>query len=219
MNGVHDMGGLQNFGPVIAEANEPAFHHDWEKGVFGLTLAMGASRVWGLDESRSARESLPPAQYLASSYYEIWFAALVRLLVKHGFVTPEEVADGKARTPPRSPAPPVLAPERVAHLVANRHFSERAPESRARFAVGDAVRTRNLNPPTHTRLPRYCRGRLGTIARVHGVHVFPDTSALRAGENPQWLYSVRFEASELWGTDTTANAVYVDCFEPYLEAR
>ena len=81
------------------------------------------------------------------------------------------------------------------------------------------MRTRKLHPRTHTRLPLYCRDKPGTVAMLHGVHVYPDTNALGAGESPQWLYSVRFEAPDLWGADTTAGAIYVDCFEPYLEPR
>ena len=97
------------------------------------------------------------------------------------------------------------------------HSTLRAEAAPARFAVGDAVRTTNVHPRSHTRLPRYCRDQPGTIARVHGAHVFPDANALGQGEKPQWLYTVRFAAADLWGPDTTAAAVYVDCWEPYLK--
>ncbi len=218
MNTVHDLGGLQNFGPVVAEANEPAFHHAWERRVFGVALAMGATRQWSLDQSRFARERLAPARYLAASYYEIWLEGLVRLLLERGLATREELADGKSRAP-GAKLDSVLTAERVAAALARRLGTQREAVAPARFAAGDPVRTRNLNPATHTRLPRYCRDKPGTVVRVHGVHVFPDTSARGEGEHPQWLYSVRFEARELWGADTTAGAVYVDCFEPYLQPR
>ena len=208
MNTVHDMGGAQGFGPVVPEPDEPPFHHDWERRVFGITLAMGATRLWNLDQSRFSRESLPPAQYLASTYYEIWLAGVTRLMRERGLL------DGTPRV-----APQVLTAERVPIVLRTRRATRRDPASPAGFRVGDAVRTRNLHPVTHTRLPRYCRDKPGTIASVHGVHVFPDTHATGAGEHPQWLYSVRFEARDLWGEDTTAAAVYVDCFEPYLEPR
>jgi len=218
MNGVHDMGGMQGFGPVVAEANEPRFHHEWERRAFALTLGMGALGQWNLDQSRSARESLPPAQYLASSYYEIWFEALIRLMLERGLVREGELADGKMRTP-ALPAPAPLKADAVPAVLARGSSTQRPLTGRSRFAVGDRVRTLNINPPTHTRLPRYCRGKPGTIVKVHGAHVFPDSNALGAGEQPRWLYAARFEAADLWGHDTTATAVNVDCWEPYLEPR
>jgi len=214
MNGAHDMGGSQAFGPVVPEADEPPFHHEWERRVFALTLAMGASGAWNLDQSRAARESLPPAQYLASSYYTIWLEGLCRLMLERGLVTPDELRDGRVHAPGR--ALRVLARDAVASRLAHGASTERTVTTAPRFAVGDPVRTRDMHPPSHTRLPRYCRGRHGTIAAVHGAHVFADAHA-RGSEDPQWLYTVRFEGRELWGADTTAACVHVDCFEPYLE--
>jgi nitrile hydratase len=216
MNTVHDMGGLQNFGPVEPEADEPVFHHGWESRVLAMNLAMSATRQWNIDEGRYTIEKLPPSQYLAMSYYEKWFVRLQRLLVERGLVGAEELAAGHARD--KGEALNVLTAERVAASLANRRATEREPTAPARFAPGDRVRSRNMHPRTHTRLPMYCRGKPGTVAMVHGVHVFPDSNALGKGEDPQWLYAVRFEAADLWGADTTASAVYVDCFEPYLEA-
>ena len=203
MNTVHDFGGMQNFGPVVPEPDEPPFHHEWERRVFGMALAVGALRLWSLDQSRAARESLPPAKYLSSSYYEIWLEGLLKLIEQHK----------PAQLPAR------LTVERVATMLATRRATGREATRAALFKVGDAVRTKNVHPRTHTRLPRYCRDKPGTIVRLHGVHVFPDTSAIGAGEQPQWLYTVRFEAKDLWGADTTATAVHVDCFEPYLERQ
>lgn len=208
MNTVHDMGGSQGFGPVVPEPDEPPFHHEWERRVFGMTLAMGAARLWNLDQSRFARESLPPAQYLAGSYYEIWLAGVTKLMDERGLLGATPAA-----------LPKVLTADRVPEALRNRRATRREPATPAVFRVGDAVRTRNLHPTTHTRLPRYCRDKPGTIAKVHGVHVFPDTHATGEGEHPQWVYAVRFEARDLWGEHTTASAVYVDCFEPYLEPR
>ncbi len=218
MNAAHDLGGAQNFGPVLPEASEPAFHHPWERRVFGMTLAMGATRQWNLDQSRFARESVAPARYLAASYYEIWLEGLTRLLLERGLVTREELADGRSHAPGAKLAS-VLAADQVAAMLTRRLGTQREPVAPARYAAGDAVRTTNIHPRTHTRLPRYCRDKPATIAHVHGVHVFPDANARGAGEQPQWLYSVRFAAPDLWGADTTAAAVYVDCFEPYLAPR
>ena len=217
MNGVHDMGGMQGFGPVLPEADEPKFHDAWERRAFALTLAMGGTGAWNLDQSRAARESLPPAHYLASGYYRIWFDGLRALLLERKLVTADELADGQLREPARV-LPRVLTVDRVAPALARGSSTQRAVVGAPRFHVGDRVRTRNLHPPTHTRLPRYCRGKSGAILVVHGAHVFPDANARGAGEQPQWLYTVRFAAAELWGQDTTATAVHVDCWEPYLEA-
>ncbi|MGH8799396.1 MAG: nitrile hydratase subunit beta [Casimicrobiaceae bacterium] len=215
MNSVHDMGGGQSFGPIAPEADEPRFHAAWERRAFAMTLAMAGAGVWNLDQSRAARESLPPAQYLASSYYQIWLSGLVEMMIERGLVIREELADGRMRAAPLKTG--VLTAEKVAAALARGSSTARQPAGPARFAVGDAVRTREMNPPTHTRLPRYCRGKRGTIALVHGVHVFPDASARGGGEDPRWLYSVRFDAAELWGPYTSAAAVHVDCWDPYLE--
>ena len=218
MNGVHDMGGMQDFGPVAPEADEPRFHHPWERRAFALTLAMGATGAWNLDQARRTRESLPPAQYLASSYYEIWLGGLVALMRERGLVSAAEIASGCRHEPPTAPPAPRRRQRRRGACPRRLDAASRCPGT-PRFAPGDAVRTINFNPPGHTRLPRYCRGKPGTIVAIHGAHVYPDANARGDGENPHWLYTVRFAARELWGPDTSATAVHVDCFEPYLEAR
>jgi nitrile hydratase len=217
VNGGQDLGGMMGFGPVNPEPDEPWFHARWEKRAFGVTLAMGATGSWSLDASRHARETLPPGEYLSSSYYEIWTKGVERLVVGAGLVTPEELAQGRALVPPK-PVKRVLKPEDVASVLARGGPTEREAPAPARFAVGDAVRTRNLNPATHTRLPRYARAKQGVIERVHGAHVFPDTNAHGQGEAPQWLYTVRFTGPELWGEEADPMlTVSVDAWESYLE--
>jgi nitrile hydratase subunit beta len=218
MNGAQDLGGMQGFGPVRAETDEPWFHDDWERRVFALSLAMGATGSWNLDMSRAARESLPPAQYLASSYYRIWLEGVTKLMLERGLVTADELAAGRSLQPP-APLPRVLRADAVAASLSRGAPTERPAPGPARFAAGDAVRARLLNPATHTRLPRYVRGRPGTVVSVHGAHVYPDTHATGQGEQPQWLYTVRFDAADLWGEHTTAASVCVDCWEPYLESE
>jgi nitrile hydratase len=217
MNGVHDMGGMQGYGPVAPESDEPTFHAAWERRAFALVLAMGGTGAWNLDQSRAARESLPPAQYLASSYYRIWLDGLCKLLLERTLVTAEELADGRMRTA-RGEVPRVLQAERVADTLARGSSTLRSIPGHARFAAGDRVRTRNLNPATHTRLPRYCRDKVGTVVRLHGAHVLPDANALGAGEAPQWLYTVSFAARAVFGDGTSADALCVDCWESYLDA-
>ena len=208
---------MMGFGPIAYEPDEPWFHHGWERRAFGLTLAMGATGSWTLDRSRHARESLPPAEYLASSYYEIWTKGVEKLVVAAGLVSPEELRLGRALTPP-APVRRVLAAVDVPAALASGGPTERPAVHPARFAVGDRVVTRNMHPTGHTRLPRYARGKAGTVERVHGVHVFPDTNAHGEGENPQWLYTVRFSGRELWGEEADAGLIVsIDAWETYLE--
>lgn len=211
MNGVHDLGGMHGFGPVVPEADEPVFHAEWERRVLALVLAVGALGRWNIDQNRHSRESLPPATYLSSSYYRIWFLALVRNLAATGLEPPRPAGD-----PPRA----ATWPEIDAGLRTGTPYDRAAPA--ARFTVGDTVRTRNLNPAGHTRLPRYARGKVGRIVLSHGAHVFPDRNAVPlATEGPETgehLYTIEFAGSELWGPDADPRLrVSVDAFEPYLE--
>jgi nitrile hydratase len=211
------MGGMHGFGPVEPEPDEPVFHAGWERRAFALTLALGATGEWNLDASRFARENEPPGDYLSRSYYQIWLAGLERLSAERGLVAPQEIAAGRPLGPAR-PVSRTLAAADVARTLGRGGPTQREPPRPARFAVGDRVRARNLNPPTHTRLPRYVRGHAGAVVSVHGCHVFPDAHAHGGGEDPQWLYTVRFAARELFGEDADpAAAVSVDAFEPYLE--
>jgi nitrile hydratase len=217
MNGVQDLGGMMGFGPVNPEADEPLFHAPWERRVLGLTVALGAAGKWTIDMSRHARESLPPAEYLASSYYEIWAKGVERLAVKAGLVSPEELRLGRALTPP-APVKRIVTAAEVPAVLARGGPADRPATQPARFRVGDRVRTRNMHPRGHTRLPRYARDREGVIEIVHGTHVFPDTNAHGEGENPQWLYTVRFSGAELWGEEADPTLVVsVDAWESYLE--
>ena len=223
MNGAHDLGGMHGFGPVVAEPDEPVFHAPWERRALGLVLAMGAWRRWNLDMSRSAREQMPPAAYLATSYYEHWLFGLLRLLGEHGFVTPEELERVQRGEPGASGPAEVqdgaLRPEGVPLLVGNRRSARLEDPVPPEFRVGQTVLTRNIHPQGHTRLPRYVRGRRGLVAIDHGVFAFPDTHAAGEGAKPQHVYSVRFAARELWGPAASArDSVYVDLWDDYLEA-
>ncbi len=217
MNSVHDMGGMQGFGPVVPEANEPVFHAEWEAKVFALSSMMRGWRRWSLDAYRHSIERLPPATYLSLSYYEKWLEGLVVLSLGSGLVTPEEVATGRRDQRVPVATPPVTG-DNVAGLLAAGGPSHRNVEVKPRFVAGDAVRARNIHPEGHTRLPRYVRGHTGTILRGHGAHVFPDSNARFAGEAPQPLYTVCFTAQEVWGESANpADRVYLDLWEDYLE--
>ena len=217
MNGGQDLGGMDGFGPVRPEPNEPVFHAEWEKRAFALTLAMGMPGGWNIDMSRFARENRPPGEYLAMSYYQIWFAALETMLKERALVAEDEISAGHSLHPAK-PVKRVLSPDDVLKVLHRGGPTERETNTAAAFKPGDRVRAKNINPVTHTRLPRYVRGRIGTIERVIGCHVFPDSNATGAGENPQWLYTVRFDGSDLWGPDGDPTVkVSVDAWEPYLE--
>lgn len=208
MNGVHDMGGMHGMGPLPIEKDEPVFHAEWEGRVLAMVRAMAAWGKWNVDASRHQRELIPPADYLRMSYYEKWLTALTEQIANAGLITP-----GSPK------ALPLLRASDVAGFV-----SKGAPVSRnisvaPRFKVGQNVRARNIHPVGHTRLPRYARGKLGTVQKHHGAFVFPDTNAHFAGEKPQHVYSVRFSARELWGDEASSrDAVYLDLWDNYLES-
>lgn len=215
LNGPQDVGGRHGFGAVTPEPEEVRFHAEWEKRVLGVTLASAALGYWNIDASRHARESLSPAIYYNSGYYEIWLRALEDLLVKAGEISADELRDGVARTPGNR-SDRCLAADNVAAVLSRGGPSER-PGPAPRFAVGDRVRTLNHQPKGHTRLPGYARERNGIVTAFHGSHVFPDSNAHFEGEQPCPLYTVRFEASELFGPDADPTlTVSIDAWEPYL---
>jgi nitrile hydratase beta subunit len=217
MDGAHDMGGVQGYGPVRPEPNEPVFHDEWEKRAFALTVAMSRPGGWNIDMSRFARENRPPQDYLSKTYFEIWLAGLETLLIERDLVSREEIEAGKVLGPPKPGVKPI-APNEVTPAIRRGGPTERTSTSPALFAVGDKVRMKDIHPPTHTRLPQYVRGHLGVIEINHGCHVFPDLNSLGVGENPQWLYTVRFDGPELWGAGSDPTlSVSVDAWESYLE--
>jgi nitrile hydratase len=215
MNGPHDMGGFTGFGPVRPEAEEPVWHEAWEARAFALVIAMGMTGQWSIDAARHARERLPALRYWRWSYYAMRHHALALQLIEKQLVTPAEEETGHMSVPPR-PVACVATAAMIPGILAAGGPSVRATERPQAFEPGDAVFTRNLNPKGHTRLPRYARSKRGEIVAVHGAHVFPDSNADDVGEDPQWLYTVRFSARELWGK-ATRDIVMIDLWEPYLE--
>ena len=217
MNSVHDMGGMHGMGPIQPEKNEPVFHARWEGRVYAMVFAISAWRKSNIDQRRHERELIPASEYLRMSYHEKWFAGLTELLIKSGLVTRAEVQSGKRARGTLKAVPPLTAAN-VAPMLARGATARRDAAVAPRFQAGQRVRSRNIHPTGHTRLPRYARGKLGTIARDHGVFVFPDTNAHSLGENPQHVYSVRFAARELWGEQAKPqDSVYIDLWDDYLE--
>ena len=217
MNGLHDMGGMDGFGPVRPDGATTPFEYRWEAQAFSHLLACGALGKWNNDAVRSRFENFSPTEYLTMRYFERWNIGLIRLLIDAGLVTQEEIASGRADPTAKKTAPPLRERDVPAALAAGEPYN-RIVSRQPIFADGAKVRARNVHPETHTRLPRYARGRRGMIDRVHGVFVFPDTNARMLGEHPQHLYSVRFDATELWGDRRDTRApVYIDIWEQHLE--
>jgi nitrile hydratase len=192
MSGVHDMGGV-------------------------VSRAMGANGGINIDMQRYARERLPADVYLGSSYFKIWQLGLENLLIERRLVDADELSSGHALRPGQSLPRGPFTRDDVSRVMTRGQFERPAP-SPAVFKIGDRVRAKTIDPPTHTRLPRYVRGHAGVVEIVHGCHVFPDTAAIGEGENPQWLYTVVFAGRDLWGPDADPTIkVSIDAFEPYLE--
>jgi nitrile hydratase len=221
MNGVHDMGGMQDMGSVHPVDDGPVFHATWEGRVFAMSVAIDGD--WPGGSGRYQRELIPPADYLRMTYYERWLTSLSELLVLSGMVTRTEMETGIAQEGNtqggNTQGRHMLRADEVAAMIATGGTSAREVPVAAKFHEGQRVRARNINPVGHTRLPRYARGKLGVITRDHGVQVFNDAFVQGFGEKPQHLYSVRFAARELWGPEAAAtDSVHVDLWDDHLEA-
>jgi nitrile hydratase subunit beta len=216
MNGIHDMGGMQDMGPIQYERNEPVFHAPWEGRVWAMARAVQATRKLRVG-LRPPIESLPAIEYLRSSYYELWLTSLIERMVGSDLVTRSEIESGRPEGGAAKSKPPLSAAGAPAYAL-TLPSSRRNVQTSARFQTGQQVRARNINPTGHTRLPRYARGKFGTIDRILGAYVFPDTSVYSLGDDPQYVYSVRFSARELWGPGAMPqDVVYIDMWDDYLE--
>lgn len=220
MDSMHDLGGRQGFGPVEREENEPVFHQRWEACVYTITNQMMRQGVIrNVDQFRHAIERIDPVAYLTHGYYGRWLGGVENLLTEAGLIDAEKMAAGvEARGGDRNDpiaARPSSEPDQVppaAAAGAGRQLAEKP-----RFAVGQLVRTTATPTSGHTRLPAYARGRIGTITRLQGGWVYPDSNAHGHGEQPEHLYSVRFEGEALWGAEAEpGQSVYLDLFESYL---
>jgi nitrile hydratase len=221
MNGIHDMGGMHGFGPVIPERDEPVFHHEWERRAFALALATLAGRHFNVDELRRTIERMEPARYLSASYYERWLHAVESLLLEKHVLSREELNRASANTPAetqdsetqRNPSASERADARQSAPA-----TKRPQQARPKFQAGDRILARNINPQGHTRLPRYIRGHRGTVIRDWGIFALPDTYAHGGGAHAQHCYAVEFAARELWGRDhPTRDRIVIDLWEDYIE--
>ncbi len=196
------MGGMDGFGPITREADEPVFHAEWERRMFGLSFGIANALSLSDDHFRQEIERVPPAAYLRASYYELWFRSYSALLQQRGLPAP--------------PAP--LRPDEALQMITAGGSTRMASDGIvARFAAGDAVVARNINPAGHTRLPRYARGKTGVIHAERGVFSFADSNARGDGLCPQHLYTVAFAGEVLWGAGGGKNTVYLDLWDSYLD--
>lgn len=223
MDGIHDLGGMQGFGPVAVEDNEPVFDARWQAKMVAIHQYYRSIGAWkNIDQFRHAIERIDPVAYLSHGYYGRWLGGIETLCVEAGVLTQEEIskrveelvgvpADGSIAARPRSNPNP-LGPDPGESLI--QHIA-----AEPQFEVGQLVITRMLSHSGHTRLPRYARGSRGVIVKFNGGWVFPDTSAAGQGENPQYLYTVAFKGQELWGHEAEPHTtVHLDCFESCLKS-
>ena len=218
MNGIHDIGGMDNMGPVPIETSEPVFHADWERRVYALCLATMGAGVFVTDEVRYITETMSPRDYLSCKYYEKWLYSLEQLLLHKNVLTQEELESGQVSSPELAAGIEAATPERMQYGMKNRIPLFVDTDIPPRFKAGDTVIARNINPLHHTRLPRYIRGRRGVVQLDHGIFLLPDTNAHGGPDRPQHVYSVRFSARELWGADAPPrDSLYIDLFDGYLD--
>lgn len=218
MNGIHDMGGMHGFGPVPVD-DDAQFHAEWERRVYALNRLLSMQDTYKVDEFRHAVERIPPADYLEGTYFERWLDALERLCIEKGLLDADELTRRWERIATDELAgweqdDPELARWARARLTADR-FSAVEGGPAPRFEEGDEVVVRNRHVAGHTRAPRYVRRARGTVHRVHGNFPVADAVA-HGGDDVEPVYSVRFDAEELWDGDTDADAVYIDMWDRYL---
>lgn len=219
MNGIHDLGGMHGMGPIAPEkeGEEPLWHAAWEARMFGMRRGGTLPPGYNIDRWRHVRELIPPDLYLQRSYYDHWCMSFIAALLDGGWATEEEIASGHA-APGGAKRNDAMRPDQVGQAQKTGGRFVRALDAPPLFAIGQRVRTRNINPTGHTRLPRYVRGKVGIVQLHHGGHVFPDSNAHKAGEAPQHLYTVAFPFRELWGPDASAvDEACADLWESYLE--
>lgn len=221
MNGIHDMGGMHGLGKVEVERDEPVFHSEWEKSVFVMMMSTLSRGLYNLDEFRHSIERMRPVNYLASRYYEHWLHSIEDNLISKGIITKEELeerikqVDSGQSTTKKKDDPELT--ESLLSLVRNGGSTSREVPQPPKFKAGDPVVARNINPIGHTRLPRYVRGKKGVVEKVHNAFVLPDSNAHLNGESPEYVYSIRFEGSDVWGDTCESNeTLHVDLWESYL---
>jgi nitrile hydratase beta subunit len=224
VNGIHDMGGMHGFGKLPLDDNEPVFHHAWEARVLATNLALSPHLGSNVDRFRYLIESMSPADYLTSSYYERWLASILAACAEQELLSAAELsAIERGQEPPATEAQATAIPaSAIRNIVTGGKPAQRDHSGASLFSVGQTVRARNLNPAGHTRLVRYARGKRGEILADNGKQVLADDNAMHRAARPERIYNVRFSARELWGDSANPrgnprDSVCIDLWESYLE--
>jgi nitrile hydratase beta subunit len=223
VNGIHDVGGADGFGPITIEVDEPVFHAEWERPAFSLFAQGAVAGYFNLDEFRAAIERMDPVDYLTTPYYAHWMHAVEEHLTRDDAEFPAEL---ERRTQEFLADPRKALPSTVNHdlaeVIGTLAYAgapcDRDVAEPPMFAIGDRVLVSATVPVTHTRKAGYVRGMTGEIVLHHGGWVFPDSNATGGGEAPQHVYSVRFTSEDLYGKGIGDPNTYVviDLWESYL---
>jgi nitrile hydratase beta subunit len=218
MDGIADMGGTEGCGPVHPpRVDEPTFAEPWQRRAFGLVQLSVELAGWNVDAFRHAVERLDRTDYFGDGYFGRWLNAVELILTDSALLAPSAI-QARARNLRGENIEEPPAPEPATRdFVPTAEGSLRTVDAAPEFEVSDRVRARNISPAGHTRLPRYARGHTGVVTVVQPASVLPDTNAHFKGENPQYVYSVRFDSHELWGEDAEPFTLTLDMFESYLE--
>lgn len=205
-------------GPINPEpeSQEPVFHSEWERRVFGLTLATGMLGKWNIDESRHARERQDPLVYVQNSYYENWLEGIEKLLVEKGLVGKDELGQATATSTEAALSVSAPSPEVANKILASGAPSTMQPSSEPMFREGDSVAVKASETAGHTRAPKYAQGATGVVTALLGCHSYPDSNAVGVREGKH-LYRVSFAGTDLWKSHSAATEVLIDLWEPYLE--
>jgi nitrile hydratase subunit beta len=223
MDGIHDLGGREGFGPVRWKPDEhgAAFHEAWQARTWAICMCMFArwrreNNGWTLDWWRHVLERIEPADYLAMNYFDKWAQSCIAVLVDEGTADINDFVSDVAS----SKSAGIVEPGKRANVrqaVPSAVGSDDADASKAMFEVGDTVTGILSVSAMHTRLPAYARGRSGLVSTHHGMQILPDASA-RGEIRKEHLYTVAFKASDLWPEATDRkDKIYIDLWESYLE--
>jgi nitrile hydratase subunit beta len=202
MDGMHDLGGKQGFGPVRYTQNAPAFHSAWEVRANSLYVFAVRRGIFNMDEYRHAIERMEPRHYLTASYYERSLTGLATLLVEKGIVTRAEL---EQRAGGRFPLATPSGPGRT------------NAGKRERFEPGDRVRVQEAYVPGHVRMPAYIRGKTGTVVSESPAYPYPDAHAHAVAAEDEPTYDVRFRSEDLWPNSADSALVHVGVFQSYLQ--
>lgn len=220
MDGVHDMGGMHGFGPVVEPGGELPYHERWEPRVFAIHMLIGYERLGAGPGGRPVREEMDPADYLAASYYERWIFSAERRLERKGTIAPGDVERMMDRLREGEPEPAHRDAAMARRAVTSLKSAEPMdpPPANASFGLGQSVRVKRMHPPGHTRCPRYARGAVGVVEAVRGADRLPDKAVYGEHVSPEPVYSVAFVSRQLWGTTQEGDwTVLLDMWESYLE--